>query len=185
MSKPPFLPAASRPGLVDFLLLLAGAGLSLYLTQLGPLRAEASAEVADERLRALVAFLPGPLRLSEGIVLLWPIFFSLQRLFGRAQGLTSGEWLWVFSWLGVALLSGLSAWDTLGGLPEFLQPHAVRPRLFWYLVFVPVLAALAVVLAPFGLLRRTPLPWTHSFSLALMIWPALPLAAILALGRLS
>jgi hypothetical protein len=173
----------SRPNLVDFLLVLAGASLSLYLMQLGPLRAEAPTDV-EVRLRLFVAFLPGPLRLCEGIVLLWPLFFSLQRLLGRAQGLTGGEWLWVFSWLGVALLTGLSAWDTLGELPSFLQPHAIRPRIFWYMVFVPVMAVVAVVLALLGLLSRTPRPWTHSFSLALMIWPALPLAAILALGRL-
>jgi hypothetical protein len=33
-------------------------------------------------------------------------------------------------------------------------------------------------------LSRRPTPWTHPLSLALMIWPAGPVALVLSVGRL-
>src|SRR5262249_11361120 len=125
------------------------------------------------------------MRLPEGIILFWPFFFGWQRLQGRAEGLTGGEWLWVLSWLGGALLTGVGGWQALLPLPGALQAHAAKPRLLWYMVFVPAMALLAAVLGLLGpFLGRRPTPWTHPLSLALMIWPAGLVAVVLATGRL-
>src|SRR4051812_35632894 len=172
------------PTLVDYFLLLLGAGLSLLLFPIGtPLKAEPGPPV-PEPLAELFAALPQPLRLTEGIVLMWPFLYGTQRLRGRSQGLTSAEWLWVVSWLGVALLTALSLTERYGRLPEFVEPHASQPRLLWYLIFVPSMAALALLRMLTGLFRRGPVPWTHRLALALLIWPVLPLAAIFAFGKL-
>jgi hypothetical protein len=172
--------APSRPTLVDALFLLAGCALSLYLIGLNPLAAAPAEESPGPGLAALLAFLPAAMRLPEGVVLLWPVFFGTQRLLGRREALTGGEWLWVLSWVGVAALAGLDAWVAWGSPPAFLH---TRPRLLWYMTFVPAMAVLAAVLALAGLVRRRYPPWTHLFGLALALWPALPLALILALGR--
>jgi hypothetical protein len=177
---------ASRPTPLDFFFLLAGASLSLCLARLVPLRElEVNPAALDERLRAAAALLPDALRLPEGILLLWPLFFLPQRLFGRSQGLTTGEWLWVLSWFGVALLTALDAVKYFDALPEGFAAYASKPRLFWYSIFVPATAALATLLLLVGVLRRQAPPWTNSLGLVLVIWPALPLAAILALRSLK
>jgi hypothetical protein len=181
-----FMPApaaAYRPTLLDYLLLLLGAGTSLYLMRLHPMHAEAEESLTEPLLREFVAFLPEPMRLSEGIVLLWPVFFAIERVRGRKQSLTAAEWLWVISWIGIALLTGLSAWEKWGVLPEFLQSYSAKPWLLWYVIFVPSMAALAAILVPVGLFRFGQQPWTHSLGLALVLWPALPLAGILLLGK--
>jgi hypothetical protein len=172
--------APSRPSLVDALFLLAGCALSLYLIPLNPLAATPAEDPPGPVAAALLAFLPGAMRLPEGILLLWPVFFATRRLLGRREALTGGEWLWVLSWVGVAALAGLDAWGVWGSPPAFLH---TRPRLLWYMIFVPAMSALAAVLALAGLVRRRYPPWTHLFGLALVLWPALPLALILALGR--
>jgi hypothetical protein len=59
------------------------------------------------------------------------------------------------------------------------------PRKLWYLIFVPSMAGLAVVLGLAGLLRRGPAPWTHTFGVALILWPVAPLAGILAFGKFA
>ncbi len=179
----PPIPFTSRPTLVDYCLLFLGCGLSLYLVRIGPMPAAADDSRTDSGLREVVALLPEAMRLPEGVILLWPVFLMLQRVRGRAQGLTFGEWLWVLAWLGLALLSGLSAWERWGALPEFAQAYAAKPRMFWYIVVVPSMAALAAVLALGGLLRRVPAPWTHTCGLAMVIWPVAPLAGILLLGK--
>ncbi len=187
MAKLEPVPVLSRPTVVDYLLLLAGGGLSLYLIHLAPLPVTVTGE-ASARAGDFIRFLGGPLRLSEGIILLWPLFFLLQRLLGRSDGLTGGEWLWVLSWLGIALLAGLDAWQSfreLPELPEFIREKPARPRALWYMTFVPAMAVLGVVLALLGMLRRGPSPWTQPLSVALMVWPALPLALILAVGKLD
>ncbi len=177
--KSPPLPL--RPSLADYLLLLGGASLSLYLMLLSPLTAEAGTN-APPATAVLVAFLPAPMRLTEGIVLLWPLFFVTQWLRGRKEGLTSVEWLWVISWIGVAVLTVVAALENAGGLPESLLKYAAAPRKLWYYIFAPSMAALAVMLSLGGLLRRGPAPWTHSFGIALILWPLAPLAGIVALG---
>jgi hypothetical protein len=169
--------------MLDYWLLLLGCGLSLYLMRLGPLAAAADDSRTDPALRAFVARLPDLMRLPEGVFLLWPLFLALQRVRGRKLGLTFGEWLWVLAWLGTAFLTGLSAWQKWGTLPELVQPYAVKSRLVWYIVIVPAMAAFAGLLTLGGLLRRVPAPWTHSCGLALMIWPVAPLSGILLLGK--
>jgi hypothetical protein len=172
-------PAPSRPNLVDYFLLLIGFALSVYLTRVGPLPIQAKDFVADPRLRQIVPYLSDLMRLPEGVVLLWPFFLTLQRILGRKQGLTSIEWLWVLSWLGVAVLSGLTAWQNSIGFADWLLPYlSLVPRL-WYVILVPSMAALAVVLRVMSLFSRQPAPWTHSFGLALLVWPVLPLVGIL------
>jgi hypothetical protein len=188
---------------VDYFLLLVGCALSFYLIRLnhplgelgamtpkegvrylGHLKIEAGPHIAGSpALRYLVLTLPDLLRLPEGIVLLWPIFHTLQRITGRRQGLTSGEWLWVFSWLGVAALTGLAAWSHWGSLPEFLARQASWPIVIWYVILAPSMSLIAVLVLLFGILGRWQLPWTHSLGLVLVIWPVVPLAAILTLGN--
>jgi hypothetical protein len=171
-----------RPLVVDYLFLLVGASLSLYLVQLGPWRAEANSGLSPA-LHDLVAFLPAVIRLPEGILLMWPVFFGTQRLRRRAEGLTAIEWLWVISWVGVALLAGLTVWQAAGNLPDFLQSHAGLPRKLWYLIFVPSMAVLALCIGLGGLVRRVPRPWTHALAFVLILWPIAPLAGVLALGK--
>jgi hypothetical protein len=74
--------------------------------------------------------LPEAMRLPEGVLLLWPVFLALQRLRGRRQGLTFGEWLWVLAWLGTALLTGLSAWERWGEYSQPLGRHKAKRRWF-------------------------------------------------------
>src|SRR3954469_15579497 len=112
---------SSRPSLVDYFLLLLGCSLSLFLVRsLGRITVTPN-DGLSEPLADLTAALGDLMRMPEGIVLLWPVFLLFQKLRGRKQGLTAGEWLWVIAWLGVALLTGLSAWEKWWGpLPEWL-----------------------------------------------------------------
>jgi hypothetical protein len=174
-------PVVSRPGLFDHLLVLAGVALSLYLMRLAPIRAS-SARPLEPRLEAVFAFLPEMMRLPEGIVLLWPFFFVPQWI-SRTERLTAGEWLWLVSWVGMLLLTALTAWEWLLGLPEALAPHAGKPRLLWYMLVVPALAGLGLVVAAVSLFRDTPAPWTHWLALALMFWSAGPALLVLAGGE--
>jgi hypothetical protein len=188
MSRAYPLPPASRPTVFDYLVLLLGCCLSLYLMELSPINVRAQESITNANARELVHLLPKPMRLPEGIILMWPLFIIGQWMLGRAQPLTAGEWLWVFAWFGVALLTALGAWETYGrdSIPEFLQPILLgryRPRYLWYLIFVPSLAVLAALFLLTGFLSRTPPPWTHPLSLVLVAWPALPLAGILMFGQ--
>jgi hypothetical protein len=173
----------SRPCFFDYLFLLGGMGLSLYLMELAPLQAEADVTLPDPRLADVIAFLPKLMRFPEGILLLWPLFFVTQ-FPGRSIALTLGEWLWLFAWMGLALLTILTAWEHLAGLPSFMQPHAAKPRMLWYVVVMPAMGVLALVFLSVSLFRPTP-PWTHYFGLALILWPTVPALAVLALGRFA
>jgi hypothetical protein len=183
MSHAPIAAAPSRPTLVDYVFLLAGSSLSLYLLNLHPLLVQPTRENLPPRLYDALAFLPTIMRVPEGILLLGPIFFLTQFGRRRGQGLTALEWLWALSWLGISLLTALDFWDRSGTLPELMHPYAALPRKLWYLVFVPSLAALAAILGLFGMLRRGASPWTHMFSLVLLLWPIAPLVCILSLGK--
>jgi hypothetical protein len=173
-------PPVSRPCFFDYLFLLAGVGLSLYLMRLAPIRA-APDESRDRYVAAVIEFLPALMRIPEGVILLWPIFFATQWP-GRSRGLILGEWLWLLAWVCMVLITGLTAWETLIGLPTWLQPHATKPRLLWYALFAPAIALLALVFLIVSLLRP-PAPWTQNLGLALLIWPAGPSLAVLILGR--
>src|SRR5690242_8412711 len=131
-SRVPTAAPASRPTLVDFLLLLTGCGLSLFLARLPLLREPAP---RDFTLAAVVVpVLPALLRLPEGLVLLWPLFYILQLALGRSQGLTAGEWLWVVAWLGTALVNVLAALVHAGAVPESARPFAGVAPVLWYAV---------------------------------------------------
>jgi hypothetical protein len=175
----------SRPAAFDYFLLLAGVCLSLILIGLHPLPVAAGDSVMDTGLRELIGALAVPMRLTEGIVLLWPFFFLTQRLRGRDEGLTAGEWIWIISWMGVAMLSVLGAWEHFGSssMPDFLLKYVPTAYKLWYMIAAPSMGALALVLLLMGMVSRTPLPWTHSFALVLAVWPVLPLSAILTVGK--
>lgn len=179
MSQPPEPP--SRPSLVDYLAILGGMALSVYLISLSPLTAVPSNPVSP-RVAQAFAFLATAARLPEGIVLLWPLFF-LTQFFSRTDGLTAGEWLWLLSFVGTLLLTALTAWQYLLGLPESFQPHAAKPRVLWHLTLPPALAGLALLVLAVDLFRARPTPWTHNFGLALVLWPAAPSLVVLAGGE--
>jgi len=175
---------ASRPGFLDFFLLLTGCAVSLLLARLPLLPQLTPNEVpfAADLLPQLLTLV----RLPEGVILLWPVFYLLQLAFGRSQGLTAGEWLWILAWLGTVLVTALAALLHAGLLPESVRPHVrLWPPVVWYFILVPSLALVAVVLAIIGLFRREPPPWTHPLGLALLVWPALPLAGLLVLAKIS
>jgi hypothetical protein len=172
-----------RPTVLDYLLLLAGAGLSLFLIELGPLPVEASSAIADPALKTAVGYLPHLLRLPEGITLLLPFFFLLQLPRGRRESLTAAEWLWLVSWFGTALLTALVACAHFNLLPEFIQANLLLIRFVWCVGFELAMAAVALLLLLIGFFRPAP-PWTHQLALALALWPAAPVAGILALTKL-
>jgi hypothetical protein len=178
-------PEASRPGLFDHVAILAGAALSLYLMRIAPLRA-VSTNTLDPRLDQVFRFLILFVRLPEGIVLLWPVFFALQ-WFSRSEGLAMGEWLWLFSWVGVMILAVLAGLTTLpeSYQPESLPLYASKLRVLWYLLVTPALAVLALLVLLVDLFRSYVPPWTHQLALALLLWPAPGAVVILFGGKLE
>jgi hypothetical protein len=180
-------PRPSRPHLVEYLLLLVGFSLSVYLAREGPLPVEARDFVADPRLRTLVSYLSDVMRLPEGVILVGPILLAIQFLLGRRQGLTSIGWLWLFSWLGVAVLTGLTAWKNTLGFPDPVQqPYfAWIPWVpcLWYAILATTMAVVAVVLNVFSLFSRRPAPWTHTFGAALLLWSGLLAGLVIAVAR--
>jgi hypothetical protein len=178
-------PVVSRPTLFDFLVIVLGFALSLFLCRLEGLRVIAAPTPPSAVAAYLVPILPQLLRLPEGVILLWPVFLTTQRLMGRKQGLTSAEWLWVVAWLAVVVLTALSAWQASGVGPEFLREQLPRAFVLGYLILVPSMAAVALVLLLLGVIGRWRQPWTHNFALALLLWPALPVAGILAFTKIS
>jgi hypothetical protein len=75
--------------------------------------------------------------------------------------------------------------EHLGTIPESVKLYARWPPLLWYVVVVPSMAVTAVVVSLFGLVSRTAPPWTHSLAVALILWPLVPLAGVLALTRFA
>lgn len=174
----------SRLTAADCLLLVLGFGLSLVARQLFAYpEVEPGPRAEGPVLAFVVSALPGLLRLAEGVILLWPLFFAVQRLLGRRQGLTVGEWLWAFAWLGTALLLGLASWQRWGAVPEWLRGYAPYPAFAWYVVFVPSMAVIALLVWLASWFGAAPQPWTHTLGLVLVGWPVLPLAGILVLGK--
>ena len=55
-------------------------------------------------------------------------------------------------------------------------------RRLWYLIFVPSMGLVALLLSLATAASRSVKPWTHTFALALVLWPALLMGAILALA---
>jgi hypothetical protein len=180
--KPPGV-VLTRPTFVDYAFLLAGFALSQALMRASLFQVE-PAPGLPEAARGLVALSPQLLRMTEGVVLMWPVFFGVQRLLGRTQGLTAVEWLWVIAWVGTAAVSGLAAWNRWSPLPPAPEAAVRWAVLLWYAVLVPSVAALALAAGALGVFWRAQ-PWTSQFGVALLAWPALPLAGIWALGKVA
>lgn len=180
----PSLPRVpTRPYLLDYFFLLCGFALSLYLMELHPLTIEPLDSITSPFLRGWIEFLPRLLRLPEGVILLFPLFFLPQFILGRRQEISSGEWLWILAWFGTVTLTTLTLVRAAVGLPDVLVPYLLTVRWIWHLGFGAALALLAVLMGLYGLIRRAPLPWTHNLGLVLMVWPILPLAGILLLKK--
>jgi hypothetical protein len=189
MSRTPPPPLPNRPNLLDCFLLLVGPALSLCLCRVPLFDVKPNGTITDPMILSFLPMLPTLLRLTEGLLLLWPLFYAGQRILGRTQGLTAVEWLWVFAWLGVATVNGLANWNQWVSVPDALQPYKdylfYWPQLLWYVLVVPSLALVALLIGLLGLFGRESPPWTHLFGLALLVWPVLPLAAILALAKFA
>ncbi|HYV34617.1 MAG TPA: hypothetical protein VE988_02870 [Gemmataceae bacterium] len=174
---------AFRPTWFDFLFILAGVSISLLLAQWSaftPRDTDATpAWVKDH----VLPFLPTLLFLPVGILLFWPLFFLTQWLRGRTDAMSSGEWLWGVAWLAVLPWTCWVVWQRWDTLPETLQPeHSKRWIFLGYAVGVLALGSLAAILTLLGVFGRWRQPWTHSFCLVLLIWPAIWLACCLAWG---
>jgi hypothetical protein len=111
--------------------------------------------------------------------LLWPLFYGTQRLLGRSQALSAGEWLWGFAWLGSIVLMAWILWGHLGNLPGFAENLAYPPQSIWIVIIGSAMALIAFLMGLIGLIGRCQQPWTHTFGLILFIWPMVPLAALL------
>jgi hypothetical protein len=169
----------SRPRLVDYFLILLGCGLSLILAELSGLKPVLPDSPLPAYRALVVKVVPQLLFLPAGILLMWPVFYTLQWLFGRAQSLTAGEWLWGLAWLGALVLTIWVIWKGLGTLPEFMSGEGFRKGMVvGHVVAVLALAAIALVVLLIGLIGRWQQPWTHAFALVLMLWPVLPLAVL-------
>jgi hypothetical protein len=173
----------SRPCFLDYFLILVGSGLSLWLAELSGLHAGTTSEIPDRFLAPLLRLFPHLLFLSLGILLWWPVFFTTQKIFGRQQALTVGEWLWGLAWLGALFLTAWIVWKGLGTAPGFLgTPDFQKGVIVGYIIFTLSMAVIAFLVLVINLFGRWPQPWTHHFSLALMIWPVLPLSMLWLLG---
>lgn len=186
MSTAPDAARPPRPTVVDFFFLTVGFAVSLLLLRIPLLRVDPSGgETLPEWLRTFLPLLPDLMRLPEGVLLFWPLFYLTQLLLGRTQPLTAAEWLWVFAWVAVIGLNAFAAWTAWGSVPESLKLYVRWPPLLWYVVVVPSMAVTALVVSLFGLVSRTASPWTHSLAVALIVWPLVPLTGVLTLTRFA
>src|SRR5262249_12113972 len=173
--RPPVMmstPAApTRPRFVDYLLLLVGVMLSALLGALSELRVDSTS--TNPWLLAWAQLFPFFLFLPVGIILLWPIFFTTQKIFGRPQSLPSADWLLGLAWLGAVALSAWIAWKASGAAPEALTSAGFKQTVVLvYVLFTLSIGAISVVLLLVGLVGRWSQPWTHTLALALFMWPA-------------
>ena len=170
---------AFRPTLVDFFCILIGFAISLVLTRWSKLGAAATAATPQPVAEHLLGLLPTLLLLPIGILLFWPLFYFTQRLRGRREWMSSGEWLWGLAWLAVLPLVAWLIWQRWDTLPELLDPATIKDSVFaGYTVGVLGLGSVALLIALVGLFGRWRQPWTHTFCLALLIWPLLPVGAL-------
>jgi hypothetical protein len=171
----------SRPTWLDYLFMLSGCGLSLFLAEVSGLRASGGEILPPALGQPLLNVLPALLLLPVGIILLWPLFYATQLVMGRPQHMTIGEWLWGVAWLLALALTAWIAWKFWGSPPEMLVSAAIKKHVIvGYILAVLSLGGIALLLALVDLIGRWPQPWTHVFGLALLLWPALPLAALWA-----
>lgn len=166
----------------DYMMLFFGVGLSLWFADLMGVHADVNASWSRFR-QAFVRELPALLFLPLGMQIFWPIFFLEQKLLGRKQPLTMGEWLMGLVWLLTFFLVGWIIWQATGNIPEGISSSGFRQNLvLGYMLTVLTLGALALVLLVFDLVRRRPQPWTHTLTLALLVWPAVPLLCMWLAG---
>src|SRR6202042_1317548 len=104
------------------LLMLCGVGFSLWLAELTGFQAQATADTPAEIPATVLKVFAPLLFLPLGILLWWPVFYTNQRIYGRPQSLTGGEWLWGVSWLLAVGLTSWILWQALGTPPEALAP---------------------------------------------------------------
>jgi hypothetical protein len=180
MSRAPAAPAGiSRPTGFDYLLVFVGLSFSLFLFGLSYPQPEARADTPEWVKTYLLPLLPQLMVLPQGVILLWPLFYATQRMLGRPQALSAGEWLWGVAWLGTLLLAVWLMWRHFGTVPEFLEDLQYPPQSIWTIIVAPTLAALAVVIGLTSLIARWRQTWTHTLGLVLVIWPVIPLAGLL------
>jgi hypothetical protein len=177
------LPEASRPRFLDYLLILLGLAASVFLGELSGLQARAAQPATSPLDGALERVFPKLLLLPLGVVLLWPLFFLSQKILGRKRELTWAEWLWGLAWLGSLVLAAWLVLHGLSSMPEFMAAEKFKNGvLFAYVLFVLSMGGLAALLFLVGIVGSRALPWTHTFGLALLMWPLLPLGAWYLLG---
>jgi hypothetical protein len=178
----PGVPPVSRPRFLDYFLILLGGGLSLMLAEMFGLKAGTVA--TPGRFQAtLVHVFPHLLFFTLGIILLWPLFFTTQKILGRRQALSIAEWLWGLAWLVSLFLTVWILWRGLGTAPGFLGTAGFQQGfVIGYIVFAVAMAVIALIVLVIDLFGRWPQPWTHHFSLALLIWPVVPLLLLLLAG---
>ena len=178
-TAPPQPEPATCPALFDFLLLLLGAGVSTALAGVTGLRMVLPENASGPAWQNLRDVLPTALFLPVGVILCWPIFYTTQWLRGRRPGLTAGEWLLGLAWLAALAFTGWSAGKGAGILPGFFAEDDFKKyAVLGYILFMLSMGALAVAIWLIGLVGRWQQPWTHTLSLALMIWPAAPLLVV-------
>jgi hypothetical protein len=171
--------SSTRPSWLDYFLILAGMASSLLLTEWSGFQAVETAQTPELVRKLLLRHLPALLFLPLGILLFWPVFYGTQRLAGRPQHLTAGEWLWGVAWLGAVAFIAWIVWQYWGTPPEPLRPASFKQHVFvGYAVGVLALAALGILIGIINLIGRWSQPWTHTFSLVLTTWPIVPLAAL-------
>ncbi|MCI0681772.1 MAG: hypothetical protein L0Y71_06685 [Gemmataceae bacterium] len=176
---PPDRPLASRPGLIDYLLIWLGVGVSALFARMTGLRMVLPEGDPGPAWQALCEVLPALLLLPVGVILFWPIFYTTQWLCGRRSGLTAGEWLLGLAWLGALAFAGWAVGKGTDALSGFLVEDAFkRHAVLGYILFMLSMGALAVLIWLVGLIGRWQQPWTHTLSLALMLWPAAPLLVV-------
>ena len=159
----------SRPRTVDFFLIFCGVAVSLLLGEWSGMKTVPPAGSADVALLAFAKVHPYLFFLPLGILLFWPLFYLTQRIVGRQQPLSAGEWLWGLAWMADLVVIGWIVWQAFG-----TPPDVKRAMITGYIIFVATAAALAVVIALVDVVGRWPQPWTHHFCVVLMIWSALP-----------
>lgn len=166
----------------DYVLVLLGFALSIYLAGLSGLQPPAPAADAGLFLGVLAGVIPILVLMPLGVVLLWPVFYLIGRMAGRTQGLALGEWLWGFAWLVSLLLTAWIIWKGSGSAPEALTDEDFKQAFFTgYTLYLLAMGAVAFFVWLFCLFSSTLFPWTHSFGLALLFWPIVPVTLILVM----
>lgn len=174
---PPAVP--SRPRAFEYFLILLGIFFSALLAFWSQVHVSFEPDVAGTFERGLEPAVLLMLFLPVGIMLLWPVFYLVQKLMGRKQGLTSGEWLWGLAFLASILVAVIILWRALASPPEFLTAAGFQKNfLMAYVLYSLGMAAVALVIFLIGLVGRWVTPWTHTFGLVLLLWPLAPLALL-------